>query len=566
MSFWVGVVDCLGVDMSRFRTLFRFGLVAAFLVALPAMKPMERPVPAAPLLNTSPTPTPDVYGYKWIDNRNADDPAVGGSGPDFQSLWQNISSSGTQITGISCDDCTATISPPIMIRYYGQNWGTAPAGSGAQIVSPNIVVSSNGNCQFLTSGQSANAGYVNEQFPNGLPASGMNGMVAYLWDDCYGAAGGNARWQVVGNAPNRRLIIQYTGWDFCCSDGPNMEYAVQFTESDGSADSTIYMLYNDITASDPREQGNSATIGIQSPSQNSALNYQYNQATLANGRAIRFYTNQNPNDPTNLGQAADPGGPNKPLGFVSDPTVTFRGTGTDPDASNTIGIQVEILPSTTAFTPAVTGETASTPAGSMVAQGQIAEATYTFDGTPFGSGNYHWRARTIDNAGGASAWVVFNATPIHFVVDLDPPGVPPGEYIPSDGSSIGVPPPAGDVLFKWGQAIDVGPPGPITYRIQVSASAGFAVPLVDDVVPNIEHRATLDISPNPYFWRVAAIDQAGNQGAYMLPIAFIVKFEDGINHGGGDCNISAGIMPGPLMPAAMAALLLAFGLSRRRKK
>lgn len=547
--------------MSRFASLVRYSLIAAFLVALPGMRPAEKPAEFA-TPNQSPVPTPDVYGYKWIDNQGPDDPAAGGGGPSFQATFQDITSSGAALPALNCDDCTTAIQPTMMVRYYGQNWGTAPAGSGAQVVSSSITVSSNGNVQFLTSGQSANASYTN----TALPANGMNGMVAYMWDDCYGASGGNSCvWQVVGNAPNRRLIIQYNSWDWCCSDGPNMQYQVQFTESDGSADSTIFFVYSDITNADGRECGNNATIGIQSPNQNSYIQYSFNQQSLVDDRVIRFYTNQSPADPTSLSQAADPGGSNKPLGFVSDATVTFRGTGTDPDVANIIGIEVEILPSTTAFTPAIVGETASTPVASMVPQGQLAEATYTFDGTPFSSGDYHWRARTIDNAGGSSGWVVFNATPVHFTVDLDPPTPPAGPYIPEDGASVGVPPPSGEVLFKWGPAVDLGPPGPITYRIQVSASAGFAVTLADEVVSGFEHRVDLAVASQPYFWHVAAIDQAQNQGPYTPPIAFTVIFEDGINHSAGDCNISAGAIPGPLIPAAMAALLLAYGLTRRRR-
>ena len=538
--------------------LFRFSLLAAVLVALPGMKPAPEPTPA-PLGQSA---APDSYGYKWIDNAGPDDPASGGSGPSFAATFQDISSSGTVIAGNACDDCINPIQPPMMVRYYGANWGQAPAGSGAQVVSSSIYVSTNGNIQFLTSGQGANASYTNV----GLPAQGMNGMVAFMWDDCYGASGGNSNvWQVVGNAPNRRLIVQYNSWDWCCSDGPNMQYQIQFTESDGSADSAIYFVYSDITNADGRECGNSATIGIQSPSLNAYSQYSLNTASLVDDRVIRFFTNQNPNDPTGLAQASDPGGPNKALGFTSDATVTFKGTGTDPDATNTIGIQVEILPSTTPFTAAVVGELTQTQAGGLVAQGSIAEATYTFDGTPFGSGDYHWRARTIDNAGGTSGWVVFNAAPIHFVVDLTPPGVPPGPYQPEEGASMGVQPPGSDVQFRWGAAIDIGPPGPMSYRIQVGASPGFPSPIADEVVSTLEHQVVLDIASTPYFWRVAAIDQAGNQGAYTIPKSFMVVFNDSTNHGAGDCSISAGMVAGPLLPSLMAGMLLAYGMRRRRK-
>jgi hypothetical protein len=391
-------------------------------------------------------------------------------------------------------------------------------------------------------------------------------MVAFMWDDCYGASGGNWNgWQVVGSPPNRRLIVQYNSWDWCCSDGPNMQYQVQFTESDGSADSTIYMVYSDVTNADGRECGNSATIGIQSPTQNSYLQYSFNTASLADDRVIRFYTNQSPDAPTALAQASIPGGPAQGVGFISDPTITFRGTGTDPDATNTVGIQVEILPAATPFDPTnITGQSVSTPAGSLVAQGQPAEVSYTFTGNPYGSGDYHWRARTIDNAGGFSGWTLFNAAQTHFTVDLTPPSAVNGPFQPEEGASVGAVPPGSDVLFRWGTATDNNP-GTIRYRMQVSASAGFAVNIADETLTANEFLVVLNISTSPYFWRVAALDPAGNQGPWNLPQSFLVVFKDNTNHGAGDCNISAPPGVGPLLPAAFAAALLAFGLARRRR-
>jgi len=82
-------------------------------------------------------------------------------------------------------------------------------------------------------------------------------------------------------------------------------------------------------------------------------------------------------------------------------------------------------------------------------------------------------------------------------------------------------------------------------------------------VTDNSHNVSLAISAQPYFWHVAAIDQAGNQGPYILPISFIVKFEDGINHGGGDCNISASGSPGNLL-VVFAALAILAALFRRR--
>jgi hypothetical protein len=542
--------------MSYVRFSLRIALIATVSVGLAAStRAGSHSAVGAPVNQSA---APDSYGYKWIDNQGQDDPAAGGSGPNFSALWTDISASGAALSAIACDDCTTTFTCPILIRYYGQNWGTAPQGSNAQVVSPTIVVSSNSNLQFLTSGQGPNASYTNSS----LPAGQMNGMVAIMWDDTYGASGGNtARWEVVGSAPNRRLIVQYTSWDWCCSDGANMEYQIQLTESDGTSESAITFLYNDI-GSDSRELGDSATIGIQSPNASSYLQYSYNQASLADNRAIRFYTNENPFDPTNLVQAADAGGPAKQNGYVSDATAYFRGGVTDPDAGNTIGIQVEILPSTVPFTANISGQTTVTAAADMVASGGTAEAVYVFDGTPYGSGDYHWRARSIDNGGGVSNWVLYDVASINFRVDLDPPTPTFPPYSPAMGQTMGVVPPAGNVAFRWGPAADIGPAGPISYRVQVSTTVTFASTLADDLATTTTHIVFLAIKGDPYYWRVAAVDQAGNQGPWSTAISFFVDFDDGANHGGGDCTQGAAGSPGSAVGLLIAMLIAAAAFRR----
>jgi hypothetical protein len=77
-------------------------------------------------------------------------------------------------------------------------------------------------------------------------------------------------------------------------------------------------------------------------------------------------------------------------------TVQFEGTLTDPDAANTLRLQVEIKPVTQAF------DGSGVLTSAAVANGALATITTTFVG-----GNYHWRARTIDNINVPGAWVSF---------------------------------------------------------------------------------------------------------------------------------------------------------------
>jgi hypothetical protein len=512
------------------RSYYRFALIAAVAAVLAALAPVGGN--AAPKTPYVPVPFaqggPDSFGYKFVDSQEL-------GGPQFNGLWEDISASGNLVFGAQVDD---SVSPAINIgftfSFYGTDYTTC-------------YVTSNGNIHFT--GPTAN--YPGQPIPG---AGAPNAMIAAFWADLHTGPDGNIR----SSSNATRFIVQWTSCEYYPSDNAeNFNFQIRIEPS-----GAIYILYSTMSANGG---SNSTAIGIENASGSVGLQYCYNGSpnVIAANRVIKFADNTDPNPPSGLLQAADAAGPAKPPGFVSDPTVYFRGTVTDPDAGNLVGVRVEILPSNVAFDPVnVTGQTASTPIASMVPSGQAAECVYTFTGVPFGSGDYHWRLQGIDNNGGGSTWVVFSAAPVHFTVDLDPPSVP-SPISPVEGAGVGVPPPAGDVLLQWTPSTDVGPPGPISYRVRVSASPGFATTLADDVVTLPEHRVTLQIAAFPYFWQVAAIDQSGNQSAFFPAVSFLVIFDDGVNHGGGDCNISAGASPGNVL-VVFAALAILAALFRRR--
>jgi hypothetical protein len=508
--------------------------------------------PAAPGQSSA----PDSYGYKWIDNAGADDPASGGAGPSYSDLFQDISSTGAVISGNSCDDCINAIAPQMMVRYYGQNWGVAPAGSGAQVVSPSIYVSTNGNIQFLASGQSPNASYSNV----GLPAGGMNGMVAHMWDDGYGASAGNSNvWQVVGSAPNRRLLIQYNNWDWCCSDGPNLQMQIQFTESDGVADSTIYIIYSDITNSDGRECGNNATIGIQSPTQNAYLQYSLNQASIVDNRVIKFSTNQPPAVPATLTQATSPGGPGLAAGTLAGDTLYFRATLSDPDASNKVGLEVESLPAGSPFQTGITGTAVQTAPAAMVSPGGVSELTMA----GFGDGSFHWRARAFDDRGASSGWVEFSVGAASFHVDGTPPSAPAGPLAPSGVQ--GSPTSVRSVGFSWGPSTDSGPVAPLTYRVEVSTTPSFATLEFSGDTQTLSFSGTFSVDTD-YYWRVSAVDSAGNQGAWAGPTGFKLELESGPEEPPEDILPCAAGVATPRWTPLAGLLIAAVLLIRRRPR
>ncbi|HKR56167.1 MAG TPA: hypothetical protein VJS20_07685, partial [Gemmatimonadales bacterium] len=290
--------------------------------------------------------------------------------------------------------------------------------------------------------------------------------------------------------------------------------------------------------------------------------------TVANGRVVRFADNTPPNDPTGLAQAGDAAGTARPLGYVSDSTMYFQGTVTDPDAGNQLGLEVEVLPSSTAFTSNSSGTIVRTDAADMVSDGQVAEAALDFTTAGLPSGNYHWRARTIDEGGGTSDWVLFNAAAIHFATDFVPPS-PPGGPLTPDGVQLVFSAPAGDVSFSWGGATDTGPPGPIAYRLQISVTNTFGSTVYDSTIAAQSADVNLTAMDTPYYWRVMAVDQAGNEGSpsstAFFQVSWTTTVPDGANDRYAHCGTATGSGSLFTMMVVVAALAALLGLNSLKR-
>jgi len=103
-----------------------------------------------------------------------------------------------------------------------------------------------------------------------------------------------------------------------------------------------------------------------------------------------------------------PAGPAAPLGFTdTDPNMSMRGTMTDPDAGQTVAIEVEVKANGVPFNGL------GLITGPFVASGGVSEVTTG----ALANGGYHWRARALDSCGLRGPWVDFNAAPTdHFII------------------------------------------------------------------------------------------------------------------------------------------------------
>jgi hypothetical protein len=137
----------------------------------------------------------------------------------------------------------------------------------------------------------------------------------------------------------------------------------------------------------------------------------------------------------------------------------------------------------------------------------ISPSQYT-PATALALGNYWWRVRATDGSGNIGSWSTVSAFTIA-AVDATPPLVPSPISPPNGSSSYDTTP-----ALEWSQVTD---PSGVTYKIQIDDESSFSVPLSSEIAGVQQNRYS--VSPplaagKTYYWRVKAIDGAGNQSEY----------------------------------------------------
>ncbi|MCA0232701.1 MAG: T9SS type A sorting domain-containing protein [Bacteroidetes bacterium] len=136
----------------------------------------------------------------WVQNaKDCDDTTpVGGSYSVSQSgTFAPISGTGT-LLDIGDNQVAANIPIGFTFQFYGTPY-TA------------VTVSSNGFVQF---NGASNGCCVGQLIPN---AGAPNNLIAVAWDYLSPSDGGSVDYFTTGTAPNRRMVINYTGIPVCCS-------------------------------------------------------------------------------------------------------------------------------------------------------------------------------------------------------------------------------------------------------------------------------------------------------------------------------------------------------------
>lgn len=158
------------------------------------------------------------------------------------------------VVPLSGDDASATVALPFPFTFYGQTHSTA-------------FVTTNGNLNFLA----ANSSFGNVAIPS---TAAPNGAIYPFWDDLFVDSQASVRTQLLGSAPNRSFVIEWRNVHFFGDTTRRVDFEVVLFEN-----GQILTQYRNIAA-DGREQGNSATLGIENQAGTVAFQYSFNEAVV----------------------------------------------------------------------------------------------------------------------------------------------------------------------------------------------------------------------------------------------------------------------------------------------
>ncbi|MGQ0841826.1 carboxypeptidase regulatory-like domain-containing protein [Actinokineospora sp.] len=161
------------------------------------------------------------------------------------------------------DDAAATVPLPFDFFYYGNTY-------------QNANISTNGHINFLT----RNTSFANVGLPTTLAP---NAAIYPFWDDLLVDASSRVLTKTSGTAPNREFVIEWRNVTFFQATTTRIDAEAVLSEN-----GEISLRYRGLDPANPREAGNSATIGIENQTGTVALQYSLNAPNLSDAQSIRF--------------------------------------------------------------------------------------------------------------------------------------------------------------------------------------------------------------------------------------------------------------------------------------
>ena len=130
---------------------------------------------------------------------------------------------------------------------------------------------------------------------------------------------------------------------------------------------------------------------------------------------------------------------------------------------------------------------------------------------------YYWRVKAIDGATNESEW---SASRLLLVLAPEAPAL----LSPENGGEA-----EAEAYFDWEDVTSLS--SPVAYHIQVASADDFAELIMEkEGIAESEYTLTKEEKlpavkkDAPYYWRVRAVDSAGNEGDWSAPDSFVVGF------------------------------------------
>ncbi|HLE99766.1 MAG TPA: S8 family serine peptidase [Gaiellaceae bacterium] len=351
------------------------------------------------------------------------------------------------VLSLTGDDNAIAVGLPFSFSFYGQNYSTA-------------YVSTNGLISFTAS----STAWSNSSIPStGSP----NGAVYGFWDDLIVDSAASIRTKTLGSAGNRQFVVEWRNVHFYADSSRRISFEIVLNE-----DGSVLTQYADI-ASDGREQGNSATVGIENPSGSDALQYSYGEPATADGLAVLY---------------------SKATGGGGSPTIT-----TSSLADGTTGVAYSQSLAATGGMPPYSWDLA--PGSDLLPPGLRLSASGVIDGTPTTADTYSFTVMVTDSALQSSkkALSIDVGTPVDITTTILPDGIAGQAYSQTLAATDGTTP------YRWSIVSGSLPPGllldsgtgTISGTPTTAGSYGFTVQVTDSATPARTNTQALEIVVAP---------------------------------------------------------------------
>jgi hypothetical protein len=206
-----------------------------------------------------------TYDATWT----AQDDAPGYRANDATPAFMDIRTAGTALH--LADDGVAGLTLPFAFSLYG-------------VSSADLAIGNNGELVFGT--LDAVSAAFNDTLPSTFAILGEGALIAPFWDD-FGEASGDVYWDVVGEAPNRRAVIEWDRPHFLFDDGSHADVEAILGE-----DGSLSFQYASTVFGDPAnpewDNGGSATVGLQNADASIGNLYSFDTPVVTSPRAIEW--------------------------------------------------------------------------------------------------------------------------------------------------------------------------------------------------------------------------------------------------------------------------------------